>query len=218
MDVRTLLLLMLLFIAGCAKEGRQEPSPAAQPAAVSAGLEVVEYTDDYGYTERYQRRIADGVREGRYERIAPDGTIREAAFYLADTLHGARILFYPSGDTLSVEHYQRGAFQGPFRQYYENGTLQLAGQYDANEATGKWLQYYADGALMEIVNFEGNVENGPFVEYFPNGNLKAEGRYLDGDNEHGLLKLYNESGALIRKMECERGVCQTVWSAEGRKR
>ena len=51
------------------------------------------------------------------------------------------------------------------------------------------------------------------MEYFRNGNLKAEGSYLDGDNEHGLLKLYDETGRLIRKMECEQGVCRTFWRA-----
>jgi antitoxin component YwqK of YwqJK toxin-antitoxin module len=212
MKVRILIFITIL-IAGCSVGGG-DSSATEQPAAASAGLEVVEQVDDYGYTERFQRRIADGVREGRYQRIGPVGIVEEEAFYVADTLHGARILFYSSGDTLSIEHYQRGDFEGPYRQYYENGQLQLAGQYEANKATGKWYQYYDSGELMEIVTFEDNVENGPFVEYFRNGNLKAEGSYLDGDNEHGLLKLYDETGMLIRKMECEQGVCRTIWRAE----
>lgn len=208
-----ILVFITILIAGCSVEGGDR-SAAGQPAPASAGLEVVEQVDDYGYTERFQRRIADGVREGRYQRIGPAGIVEEEAFYVADTLHGARILFYSSGDTLSIEHYHRGDFEGPYRQYYENGQLQLAGQYEANKATGKWHQYYDSGELMEIVTFADNVENGPFVEFFRNGNLKAEGSYLDGDNEHGLLKLYDETGMLVRKMECERGVCRTIWRAE----
>jgi len=214
MDLQILLFVALLLIAGCVGDNRETPAVASRPAAVSAGLELVEQTDGFGYLVRYQRRIADGVRQGRYQRIGPAGVLREEAYYLADTLHGPRVLFHPSGDTLSIEHYHRGAFEGPYRQYYENGELQLAGQYQNNEVSGKWHQYYDSGELMEIVTFEHNVEKGPFVEYYRNGNLKAEGAYLDGDYEHGLLKLYDESGALVRKMDCEQGVCRTIWQAE----
>ena len=51
-------------------------------------------------------------------------------------------------------------------------------------------------------------------EYFRNGNLEAEGTYRNGDNEHGLLKLYNEEGELIKTMNCEDGVCRTVWKKD----
>ena len=81
--------------------------------------------------------------------------------------------------------------------------------------TGKWKGYYDNGALKEEVIFVNNQENGPFIEYYPNGKLKAEGTYLEGDYEQGELKLYNESGELIRRMNCEKGVCKTVWKAEG---
>lgn len=64
---------------------------------------------------------------------------------------------------------------------------------------------------MEEVMFADNEENGPFTEYHKNGSLKAEGNYLNGDNEHGLLKLYNEEGELVRKMQCDSGICQTTW-------
>lgn len=184
------------------------------PEHSSAALESVERVDDYGHTERFQRRIADGVREGRYQRFNAEGVLVEEAFYRNDTLHGNRILFYDTGDTLSVEHYNMGSFEGEFRQYYENGQLQLHGPYVENEMSGKWRQYYETGEIMEIVTFSGNQENGPFVEYYRNGNLKAEGAYLSGDNEHGLLKLYNEEGKLVRKMNCEEGVCRTIWTPE----
>ena len=80
--------------------------------------------------------------------------------------------------------------------------------------TGKWKKYYESGALFEEVTFSDNKENGPFIEYYENGNLKAEGEYLEGDNEHGLLSLYNEKGELERKMECQKGICKTIWKAD----
>ena len=161
-----------------------------------------------------QRRITDGARQGSYQRVNPQGVIVEEAFFSNDTLHRQRVLYYPNGDTLTVEHYQNGSFEGPFRQYYENGTLQLQGQFAESKAAGEWRQYYDSGELMEIVTFQDNLENGPFVEYYRNGNLKAEGAYLNGDNEQGPLNLYDENGTLIRKMNCEEGICRTIWSSE----
>jgi len=78
----------------------------------------------------------------------------------------------------------------------------------------KWKRYYDSGELMEIVNFVENEENGPFVEYYKNGNKKATGNYLDGDNEHGELELFDEQGELIKKMNCNKGICRTSWTKE----
>ena len=64
---------------------------------------------------------------------------------------------------------------------------------------------------MEEVSFQDNQENGPFTEYHENGQLKAEGYYQEGDNEHGLLKIYDKQGELVKTMNCQHGVCRTVW-------
>jgi antitoxin component YwqK of YwqJK toxin-antitoxin module len=190
-------LALLLFSASC-----------SQPRT-----EAVERTDEYGYIEKFERRLEDFAKEGSYRKLKADGTLVEEAQYRHDTLDGSRILYYDNGDTSIVENYRSGQFDGPYRRYHENGQLQQAGQYAHNELVGEWTSYYDNGQIREIVQFKNNLENGPFIEYYPNGKLKAEGQYLDGDNEHGELKLYNESGTLIRTMKCERGRCQTTWAA-----
>ena len=60
-------------------------------------------------------------------------------------------------------------------------------------------------------NFVNNDENGPFREYYKNGNIKAEGTYINGPNEQGELKEYNEDGELIKIMSCTNGICNTIW-------
>ncbi|RMF04031.1 MAG: toxin-antitoxin system YwqK family antitoxin [Bacteroidetes bacterium] len=177
--------------------------------------EKVERTDEYGYLESYERRLEDFAKEGLYRKMKPDGTVVEEAYYRHDTLHGIRILYHDNGDTSVVEHYHAGRFDGPYRRYHENGKLQQVGQYEDNALAGVWTTYYANGQVREVVNFANNQENGPFVEYYPNGQLKAEGQYLDGDNEDGELKLYNEAGKLVRIMDCDKGRCKTRWKAEG---
>ncbi|MCB9272738.1 MAG: toxin-antitoxin system YwqK family antitoxin [Lewinellaceae bacterium] len=178
-------------------------------------VEAVEAKDDYGYTEKYERRKENFARQGLYERFNETGQRVEEAYYENDTLNGLRILYSDKGDTQVVETYRMGHFEGPFRSYYESGKLNVEGQYEADVMFGSWKAFYPTGELKEVVTFADNEENGPFVEYWPNGNLKAEGTYRHGDNEHGLLKLYDESGALSRTMNCDNGVCHTIWKAEG---
>lgn len=177
--------------------------------------ESVEHTDEYGYLENYERRVDTYAKEGLYTRTSSKGVRVEEAFYRNDTLHGQRILFYASGDTSTVETYQAGSFEGPFRTFHENGQVKQSGQYIGNVMQGPWTAYYDNGQIREIVQFVDGDENGPFSEYYPNGQLKAEGQYLEGDYEHGELKMYDEAGELIRKMDCNRGRCQTTWKADG---
>lgn len=204
---------VLLFIGSLYSCGSGSGSSMDQSKA-AGDLEVVEKTDAYGNIERYSRRPEDYTKEGLYSKISPEGNLLETANYHRDTLHGTRVLYYENGDTQIVENYQYGAFVGPFRAYYEDGALELEGIYTANSMEGEWKRYYPGGQLMETVNFQDNNENGPFKEYHENGNLKAEGYYKDGDNEHGSLKIYNEQGELTRTMDCQHGVCRTIWEQE----
>lgn len=192
----------------------EETTDVAAPGmdyAASGSVELVEQTDGYGNLERYSRRVSDFAKEGPYSLFTPDGTLLETAEYRDDQLHGSRVLYYENGDTQVVERYAYGKFSGPYRAYYAGGALELAGEYTNDVMEGEWKGYYPNGQLREVVQFQDNEENGPFVEYHENGRLKAEGYYKDGDNEHGLLKLYDENGEHVKSMNCQHGVCRTVW-------
>ena len=209
-----LLLLSISSLYSCKGKAGKAPD-TAETASFEGELETVEKTDPYGNTERYSRRLENYAKEGRYSKMSPEGELIETANYHNDTLHGARVLYYENGDTLIVENYVHGHFVGVYRAYYEGGALELEGSYTANSMEGEWKRYYPNGQLMETVSFQDNQENGPFVEYHENGNLKAEGYYKDGDNEHGLLKVYDAQGELVKTMNCQHGVCRTVWEKEG---
>lgn len=177
-------------------------------------LERVEVTDDYGYTEKYTRLPDTYAKDGPYTKLGPNGLVFETANFVNDTLDGPRVIYYESGDTNIIEQYQMGKFQGLYRTYYEEGGLLQEGQYEDNVMVGDWVKYYSSGQLMERVAIKDNLENGPFVEYYGNGNKKAEGAYLEGDDEHGELKLYNENGELIEILMCDRGRCEATWKAD----
>ena len=184
--------------------------------ACGNGRETIQVRDDGGQvTERYERDKKTLARDGLYQRYDEAGNLFEEASYVDDTLNGFRRLYYPDGQIQIEEQYAMGEFIGTYRSYHPNGQLDQEGTYIGNEMTGPWKRYYTNGQLMESVEFRNNDENGPFVEYYENGQLKAEGAYANGDNEQGELKLYNEAGELERRMNCENGVCRTVWKADG---
>ena len=165
----------------------------------------------FGLLERYQVHRKTGLKDGDFRKFQLDGTLIEHARYRDGKLHGERIIYYPSGSQEIVEQYVDGVLDGTFRSYYDGDLLEMEGPYVAGVMVGEWRRYYKNGQLMEVVTFADNEENGPFVEYHENGNLKAEGQYYNGDNEHGLLKLYDEQGVLARRMECDSGICHTIW-------
>ena len=175
---------------------------------------VREYDEEGRLVEEYTLDPRDSSIHGLFHRYYESGAKFETAEYAHGILHGQRTIFYKSGETEIIEHYNNGTFVGPFESFYSNGQLEIVGLYQDGVMTGIWKRYYNSGELMEEVAMAENNENGPFTEYYKNGNLKAQGSYKDGDNEHGSLKLYNEQGELTRKMECNLGVCHTIWKSE----
>ena len=152
-----------------------------------------------------------GLKNGTFIRFIGDRKMEEA-IYVNDTLHGKRVLYDSLENVIIEEQYVKGQFDGWYKRYYPDGQVLLEVMYDQGFMHGKLRKYYENGQVMEEVEMKENEENGPFIEYYENGNLKAEGQYLDGDYEHGELKLYRESdGALERIMDCNRGICATRW-------
>ena len=175
-------------------------------------LETVESCDEIGFCQRYQTDPETGQKQGRFELTNPAGQLVEISNYVDDQLDGELIRFNDQGDTLTVETYENGQFEGPFRLYNEEeGYLRQVGQYIDGAMNGKWEAYHPNGQIAERVTFVNNQEDGPFEEWHPNGQRKASGTYLEGDNEHGELWLYAENGELERLMDCNRGYCSTVW-------
>ena len=201
--MRYFLLLSFLVLFACAND-----------------LETVKTKDDSGYTIQYTRKKTDYAKQGKYKSFYPSGKLYEEAEYHNDTLHGQRRLYFENGQVEVLETYQHGQFVSPYRKFYESGQLKLEGAYVANKAEGVWKRYYANGQIMEIVHLQNNEEYGPFQEFYENGQLKAEGTYegVDEDTgnprENGLLKMYDETGELVKKMDCKLGRCYTTWKKE----
>ncbi|MBK8502678.1 MAG: toxin-antitoxin system YwqK family antitoxin [Saprospiraceae bacterium] len=176
--------------------------------------QMVQVKDDQGsIVEEYDIIRKTGKKHGEYRKFSNDRLI-ETAHYKNDTLDGKRTIFDREGNKEIEEIYVMGVYEGPYLTFYSSGQVKLDGSYQDGTMEGIWKKYYEAGKLMESVTMHDNQENGPFVEYWENGNLKAEGAYLDGDNEDGELRLYDELGELEKTMNCERGICHTTWKKE----
>ena len=191
--MRYFLLLLLPLLIGCSK------------------LQTIEESDAEGYRTVYNQNKETGLWEGSLERYTPNATLIESATYENGVLQGERRLFREDGSLETIERYVDGKFEGAFETFYPGGEAQLYGVYQNDVLAGPVVRYYESGDTMEVVQFENNQESGPFIEYYDGGNLKAKGFYREGDNEDGPLELYDESGELERRMNCNMGICRTVW-------
>lgn len=156
-------------------------------------------------------RKSDSLAVGTWKKFFPNGVLMEESQFVEGKLHGVRKLYDEEGRLYIEENHQNGLSHGPYTVWHPNGQIRVKGQYEQNTMEGKWIYYYDTGQIKEIVHFSKNKENGPFVEYHPNGHLKAKGAYLDGDHEHGNLELYDTLGKLERILDCNKGICKTVW-------
>jgi antitoxin component YwqK of YwqJK toxin-antitoxin module len=179
--------------------------------------EIITNDDDGNIKSKYTIRKEDNQKHGAYE-LYYAGKLFEEGVFANDKQDGIRTIFYSSGKKQTAEVYNNGNLSSK-QDYYENGTLKSEGQYDeAVTMSGEWNYYYENGKIKESVNFKNSVEDGAFKEYYENGNIKAEGTYVPVSFgvetegvEQGELKEYNEEGQLIRKANCELGICKTTW-------
>jgi len=227
------LLFLILLVLSCESPGGEEAQEESAPdivaeddleeatieAPYSAASERIELrevkdTDELGNLVSYYQLADTTLRHGPYKKYSPDSILLEEALYLDGVYDGKRVMYYSSGDTQIVETYRRGRFEGPYALYYKEGGVKFSGSYTNNVMEGIWYSYYLDGAVKEKVTFADNKENGPFEEYYPDGTLKVSGTYLDGANEDGDLKFFDEEGEHYKTMNCDAGLCRTVWKRD----
>lgn len=179
--------------------------------------EIVNLYPDGQVREKYfEIKTENGMaRHGLYTLLDSTGVPMEESNYENGKLTGIRKL-YLNGILQSEETRMEDHYHGPFKAFYPDGSLQLEANYVMDVMTGPVKVYYTNGKIKEIVTFADNVENGPFTEYYENGHIKAEGQYIqnEGPVEDGELKLYDTTGVLFKKMNCEKGKCFTTWQRD----
>lgn len=170
--------------------------------------------DEGNLIEKYQVD-KENVKNGQSFSYFSTGEIETEENYKAGELTGKRTIYFKSGGIEIEEFYKDNVIHGPYKVFYENGQLNVEVDYQDGKMQGLLKRYFETGDLMEEVNMKDNEENGPFKEYYQNGQVQWDGQYLNGENEFGLLKQFDEDGDLIKQMMCDSfAVCQTIWTLE----
>ena len=167
-----------------------------------------------GYYKEIYEVTDDSIKHGTYLKYYSNEILADSCEYQNGKIHGERKLYSEEGKLEIVESYEHGVFEGPYTTYYPGGQIKKIQQYKSDKIQGILEEYYENGKLKAEVTFRDNLENGPFKEYHENGQLHWEGFYANGDYEQDTLKEYNLEGLLVRKLYCDKGICQTVWTPD----
>ena len=182
--------------------------------ACSRTEQLEEKDPDLGTISTFTIDKKTGLKDGPYTKMDTAGVLMEKGFMKAGIQEGFRELYYPDGQVKIRERYKAGTLDDLYEYFHPNGQIELEGYYIHGAMYGQWRKYLSTGQLVEEVTMINNEEMGPFREYHPNGRLQAEGAYLNGPNEHGRLRLYDEQGQLQKEMDCRKGRCYTLWEKE----
>jgi len=167
-----------------------------------------------GYYKEVFHVVDDSIMHGEYIKYYPNGIVADSSHYVQNKIHGKRRIYTPEAWLEIEESYDHGIFNGPYKTFYRNGQIKKEQHYINNKIQGNVTEYYESGGTKAIVKFVDNLENGAFREYYENGKIHWEGFYQGGEYEQDTLKEYNKEYVLIRKLFCEKGICQTVWTPE----
>jgi len=178
------------------------------------GPKVVEFSHPEGYYKEVYEINDDSIKHGKYLKYFQNGVLSDSCDYINGEIHGSRKIFTETGNLEINETYDQGNFHGPYTTFYNNGQNKKIQNYLDNKIQGEVKEFFENGNLKALIQFIDNLENGPFQEYYENGNIHWEGYYQNGDFEQDTLKEYNVEGEIIRKLLCDKGVCQTVWTPE----
>ena len=181
----------------------------------SCKIQVVTEKSEQGILfSKYQQFRKTKIKNGFYRLYHENGSLSMEMYYKNGKLHGEERSYHPNGQLQNIANSVMGSYEGPFKYWYATGTLYQEGNYINNNIEGDLKTYYPNGILKEIVFFSKSVENGPYTFYHQNAKLKEEGFFLNGPNLEGTIKQYNDEALLIRKKQCEQGVCKTVWELD----
>jgi len=174
---------------------------------------IVNVKDDQGNVVETFQILPDSTKNGPYTAYYASGQLKQKATYENGIMVGENIFYHLNGQPEIKETYKNGVLDGQYYSYFENGQIEISAPYQNGNMNGTLKSYYENGTIKEVVEIVDGNENGPFKEYYENGKIHWEGQFLNGDNEFGLLKEFDENGSLIKKMMCDsQAVCRTIWT------
>jgi TonB family protein len=120
--------------------------------------------------------FTDGKLSGKFERLYPNGNVRQVKFY--------------------VDNKQNG----PYQEFYPNGQLRAEGNYSMGKFIGEWKRFYETGEPLIIMNID-SQGSGKFKSLHINGLTQEEGEFIER-NSYGIWTLKDNNGNIVQSKEC----------------
>jgi len=179
-----------------------------------SSTEFIEIKDTDGNLVESYHQKEDGTLQGMKSTYL-DGKLYSEENFVEGKMNGIRKIFYGTGEVEIEENYADDVLTGSVKTFFPSGVLKQNAIYKDGVLEGNIKTFYDSGKIKEEVTFIDNEENGPFKEFHENGQLAWEGTYVNGDNEIGIISNFDDTGKLIKKMQCDTFMgfskCKTIW-------
>lgn len=128
----------------------------------------------------------NGVRDGAFVTLHPDGTVAVRGAYKDGKLDGAWQRHHPSGAVAEVGSYAGDVKDGHWRQLGPTGAL--LGEYDLVKGSGVERRWLDDGSLYSERTIKNGVGNGALKIFAPDGTVVVAARLIAGklDGAHAV--------------------------------
>lgn len=136
-----LVLLLLLFIAACNNQPKEQTPPSADSTSVSKKTSIPGAVKE-----------AMG-KEGEEKTKYANGVIQTLGNYKAGKRDGQWYSWYDTGKPWSETYFENGLKNGGTKTWYENGKLRYTGQFKDDVETGLWTYYNQEGKQERVVDY-----------------------------------------------------------------
>ena len=152
-----------------------------------------------------------GKPEGLVRKFTSSGELQRSFYVKNGKKHGEEIEFYLGSEMESGAKKDRplpklavtwsdNVIQGPVKTWYNHGQLQSQREYARNQKSGPSLAWYRDGSLMMLEEYEEEcLVSGQYYKIHKPEPVSTI------SNGNGLATLYDETGALLRKVTYLKG-------------
>ena len=197
-------------------------------------ITLLEYNNDFLISrERINRVDNQGLKQGEWKELYPNGSIRAERTFRDDLMHGYYKEYDNRGKLVLTMLYENGSIVKSNvedepdieieNKYDDNGKLVYSGPFRNKVPVGVHREFGPDGKVTNafvyndnglllsegIVDEAGN-RNGKWKDLYPDGKIQAEGQYTD-NRRSGIWKFYNMSQKLEQTGGYTNGRPDGLW-------
>lgn len=202
-----LLLLLLLFLGGCAKERIVETHPTGKSKRILwtrsdsanplAGA-VREKRFHFNGRLESEARLKNGQYHGSYRSFWENGQIHSRGKYREGKKEGKWESFFGKNSVAERTHYRQGLRSGPHQEFHPDGFLAAVGAFEKDRPLGLWRRYHGSGTLAESTTCFAANPQGFFRSFHPKGRVHETYDCRDG-KPFGPYARFDSGGALLEK-------------------